>query len=173
MVVPTTTEPKETDVTPGNLRSALLVAVLMAAGSAYAQSVPATGAAAAKGGPALVAPPNSTPAQPAASGSTPPPSVPLPGQSTLGNSLPPTATLPPITPAAGLANAPLPGTVPSRSDTAATAFRSLDSGNRGFVTKADTDRIPGFLGFDNADTNRDGQLDATEFANAWKFYSGQ
>jgi Ca2+-binding EF-hand superfamily protein len=81
--------------------------------------------------------------------------------------------LPPITPAAGLANAPLPGTVPSRSDNAATAFRSLDSMNRGFVTKADTDRIPGFLGFDNADTNRDGQLNAEEFGNAWKFFSGQ
>jgi len=160
-------------VTYRNLRpiGALLAALLMAAG-ASAQSVPATGAAAAKG-PALAAPANSAQTQPNPGTSTPPPSVPLPGQSTLGNSLPPPATLPPITPAAGLANAPLPGTVPSRSDNAATAFRSLDSMNRGFVTKADTDRIPGFLGFDNADTNRDGQLNAEEFGNAWKFFSGQ
>ena len=49
----------------------------------------------------------------------------------------------------------------------------LDSSNRGFVTRADTDRVPGFMGFDNADTNRDGQLSPEEFSNAWKFFSGQ
>jgi Ca2+-binding EF-hand superfamily protein len=54
-----------------------------------------------------------------------------------------------------------------------TAFRTLDSANRGFVTRAETDRIPGFTGFDNSDIDRDGHLTAEEFATAWKFYSGQ
>jgi hypothetical protein len=65
------------------------------------------------------------------------------------------------------------GNLPTRSSTAAEAFGMLDRAQVGFVTRADTDRIPGFVGFDNADTNRDGQLTREEFANAWRSYSGQ
>ena len=43
--------------------------------------------------------------------------------------------------------------------------------NRGFVTRADTDRIDGFTGFDNADTDRDGRLTPEEFQNAWKRFA--
>jgi predicted lipid-binding transport protein (Tim44 family) len=60
---------------------------------------------------------------------------------------------------------------PSRTDNPLTAFRALDPMNRGFVTRADTDKLSGFTGFDNADTNRDGQLSAEEFATAWKNYA--
>jgi len=49
----------------------------------------------------------------------------------------------------------------------------LDPTNRGYVTRAETDRIPGFTGFDNADTNRDGHLSADEFSAAWKSYGAQ
>jgi hypothetical protein len=83
---------------------------------------------------------------------------------------PATATLPgnqPLNP--GLANTRM----PTRSDSATSAFQSLDPTNRGYVTRAETDRIPGFTGFDNADTNRDGHLSPDEFSAAWKFYSGQ
>ena len=66
-----------------------------------------------------------------------------------------------------------PGSMPTRSSTAAEAFSMLDRGQLGYVTRADTDRIPGFTGFDNADTNRDGQLSREEFVNAWRNYSGQ
>ena len=61
--------------------------------------------------------------------------------------------------------------VPSRADTAQTAFRALDPMNRGFVTRADTDRIAGFTGFDNADTDHDGRLTPEEFQNAWKRFA--
>ena len=63
--------------------------------------------------------------------------------------------------------------IPSKSDSAATAFKTLDPTNRGYITKAEADKIPGFMGFDNADTNRDGQLSYDEFTTAWKTYSGQ
>ena len=59
----------------------------------------------------------------------------------------------------------------SRSDDAATAFRALDPMNRGYVTRADTDKISGFMGFDNADIDRDGRLTLDEFYNAWKFFA--
>jgi hypothetical protein len=59
----------------------------------------------------------------------------------------------------------------SRSDGASTAFRALDPMNRGYVTRADTDQISGFTGFDNADTDRDGRLTPEEFQNAWKFFA--
>ena len=49
----------------------------------------------------------------------------------------------------------------------------LDGSNLGFVTRAETDRVPGFVGFDNADSNRDGRLTPQEFSNTWRFYSGQ
>ena len=72
-------------------------------------------------------------------------------------------------------NQPLTGQnrIPSRSDTAGNAFRTLDTANRGYVTKSDTDRILGFTGFENADVNRDGHLTVEEFANAWKSFNGQ
>ena len=59
----------------------------------------------------------------------------------------------------------------SRSDDAATAFHALDPLNRGYVTRADTDKISGFVGFDNADIDRDGRLTPDEFYNAWKFFA--
>lgn len=68
---------------------------------------------------------------------------------------------------------PLPNTLPARDTSAAQAFSMLDRSQLGYVTRADTDRLSGFMGFDNADTNRDGQLSPAEFATAWRFYSGQ
>jgi len=65
------------------------------------------------------------------------------------------------------------GGLPGRGATAAQAFGILDRGRVGYVTRVDTDRIDGFVGFDNADSNRDGQLSPEEFNTAWRFYSGQ
>ena len=125
------------------------------------------------GQPALAAsPPQSATPPPAAQGATPTPSAstPLPGQSTQPTQLPPLN-------ATGIggraAIAAPPGSMPTRSSTAAEAFAMLDRGQVGYVTRADTDRIPGFTGFDNADVNRDGQLSKEEFVNAWRNYSGQ
>jgi len=124
------------------------------------------------GQPALQAP--TTPSTPATAqqGATPTPSAatPLPGQSTMPQQLPPLNS----TGVGGQgALVAAPGSVPTRSSTAAEAFTMLDRGGVGFVTRADTDRIPGFVGFDNADTNRDGQLSKEEFATMWRAYSGQ
>jgi Ca2+-binding EF-hand superfamily protein len=63
--------------------------------------------------------------------------------------------------------------LPSRTDSPTNAFRMLDAANRGYVTRADVDQIPGFVGFDSADANRDGILTPEEFATAWKLYSSQ
>jgi len=60
----------------------------------------------------------------------------------------------------------------TRGDNAPTAFRALDPMNRGYVTRADADKLDGFIGwFDNADTDRDGRLTPEEFQNAWKSYA--
>jgi hypothetical protein len=59
----------------------------------------------------------------------------------------------------------------SRSDDPATAFHALDPLNRGYVTRADTDKISGFMGFDNADIDRDGRLTPEEFQNAWRYFA--
>ena len=120
------------------------------------------------GQPALAAPttPLTTP-----QGATPTPSTsPLPGQSTMGSPLPPLNST-----GVGGQSALVspPAGVPTRSSTAAEAFSMLDSAQLGFVTRAQADRIPGFVGFDNADTNRDGQLSREEFAIAWRSFSGQ
>ena len=123
-----------------------------------------------EGQPALAAPTTPTTTTPQAATPTPSAATPLPGQSAIPSQLPPlnstgvggqTATTAP------------PGSVPTRSSSSAEAFGMLDRGQVGYVTRADTDRIAGFVGFDNADTNRDGQLTKEEFANAWRYYSGQ
>ena len=67
-------------------------------------------------------------------------------------------------------SAPDPRTL-SRRDDAATAFHALDPLNRGYVTRADTDKISGFMGFDNADADRDGRLTPEEFYNAWRYFA--
>jgi len=119
------------------------------------------------------------------------PTTPTPGLPASG--LPPSATqaIPPPANSAspgyggqGYAPTPAPtspmtaatGPVPdprtlSRSDDPGRAFRALDPLNRGYVTRADTDKIAGFMGFDNADTDRDGRLTPGEFQNAWRYFA--
>jgi len=168
--------------------SAAIASTLLFGAAAYGQSVPAgagTGRPGATPGalgtvpgapgtvPGTVPAPNRAPGTPDLVTPTPsiPPSVAAPVPPVGSQVTPPTtATLPgnqPLNPT--LSNARL----PTRSDSATSAFQSLDPTNRGYVTRAETDRIPGFTGFDSADTNRDGHLSAEEFSAAWKFYSGQ
>lgn len=147
----------------------VVLAGLLAAATAFAQQAPSVSSTGSNAGktPALVAPATGNAPASGTPAATPAPALPAP----TGNLQPPTSTpglAPPQIPQPAAANGVL-----TRADTAQTAFRSLDPGNRGFVTRAETDRIPGFVGFDNADTNRDGQLSAEEFGNAWKFYSGR
>ena len=94
-----------------------------------------------------------------------------------GNGLPPTGTAGVGGASNGVTNGtnapPMAGGTPTRMTSSTEAFGMLDRSRQGFVTRADTNRVPGFMGFDYADVNRDGQLSPEEFANAWSFYSGQ
>jgi hypothetical protein len=159
-------------------RSAAVAIVMSICGVVLAQSVPAPSpspglpstsrmpATATPGLPASGLPPSATQ-------STPPPANPAAptygGQGYGGQGYAPTPA-----PASPMTAAP--GPVPdartlSRSDDPSRAFHALDQLNRGFVTRADTDKIPGFMGFDNADTDRDGRLTPDEFQNAWRFFA--
>ncbi len=60
--------------------------------------------------------------------------------------------------------------MPTKSDDAQSAFKMIDSANRGYVTREEMDRLSGFSGFDTADANRDGRLTSEEFSKAWATY---
>jgi len=154
-------------------RGAVIAAWTVACGGALAQVTPAPS-------PSVPAtPPTMTPALPPLAPSVPPattqptqpPSNPAsqPGYGGYGGQgYAPVPTAPTISGA----GQPVPDArMLSRSDSAATAFRALDPMNRGYVTRADTDKISGFMGFDSADTDRDGRLTPDEFYNAWKYFA--
>ena len=65
------------------------------------------------------------------------------------------------------------GVTPNRAELAGSAFTKLDAGNRGYLTLEDVRQLDGFdHAFRQADGNRDGRLDATEFKAAWSAYTG-
>jgi hypothetical protein len=66
------------------------------------------------------------------------------------------------------------GTVPNKSELTSSAFDMLDTSKRGFVTRDDVAKLPGFdSAFQQADENNDGRLSESEFARAWIAYSRQ
>ena len=81
------------------------------------------------------------------------------------------------TPAATNSNSAMPmphGIVPSRSELPMSAFNKLDNNNKGYVTRDDVQQLSGFeSAFGQADQNRDGRLNASEFNSAWAIYTGQ
>lgn len=79
---------------------------------------------------------------------------------------------------AGVPNAPsavpLPrGIVPNRAELPMSAFNKLDADGKGYVTAEDVRQLEGFASaFQQADQNRDGRLNASEFNSAWSIYTG-
>ena len=60
----------------------------------------------------------------------------------------------------------------TKTDSPDVVYRSLDTGNRGYVLQKDTERISGFGdAFSKADVNHKGQLTREEFNSAWTVYS--
>jgi len=182
-------------------RAAVIVASMAVCGGILAQGTPSPSPSVPATPPTMTpALPPLAPSVPPATPSVVPPATSVPAAPTLTPALPPSApSVPPATtlPTQPLSNpasqpayggqgyapgsaAPMTSGVAqpapdpralSRSDSAPTAFRALDPMNRGYVTRADTDKINGFMGFDSADTDRDGRLTPDEFYNAWKFFA--
>ena len=75
----------------------------------------------------------------------------------------------------GAAASPMPhGIVPNKSELPISAFNKLDNGNKGYVVRDDVVQLQGFeSAFLQADQNRDGRLNASEFNSAWSIYTGQ
>jgi hypothetical protein len=59
----------------------------------------------------------------------------------------------------------------SKSDSPDVVYRSIDSNNRGYVLRTETERISGFGdAFDKADKDHRGRLTREEFNSAWTEY---
>lgn len=150
----------------------IAVAALLLGGVAFAQS-PAQS-------PNLTAPNNSagtildTP--PALQ--TPPPDVPptvQPGPSDTAHSVQPPFNNPlglqfPAAPSLQLPGPTSGAGMPTETENPSSAFDKLDPTHRGYVTREDTDRLPGRIPFEEADINHDGKLDMNEFQRAWTDY---
>jgi len=75
-----------------------------------------------------------------------------------------------------LATSPIqmPTVVPSKAETAASAFDKLASSGSTFVTREQVDRLDGFdRAFSDADRDKDGRLSKDEFNAAWAIYTGR
>lgn len=94
----------------------------------------------------------------AAAQSTTAPSPMAPGAHSPTTTAPATTTAPPT----GASTMRM----PSRTEPADSAYRSLDTANRGYLSKSDVHGLAGFS-FDDADANKDGKLSKEEFARAW------
>lgn len=62
--------------------------------------------------------------------------------------------------------------LPTRTESAITAFDKLDTRGQGYLTHADVAALPGSMDFDEADRNRDGRLNNDEFQRFWGNYQG-
>jgi hypothetical protein len=75
-----------------------------------------------------------------------------------------------------LATSPIqmPTVVPSKAETASSAFGKLATSGSTFVTKEQADRLEGFdRAFSDADRDKDGKLSRDEFNAAWAIYTGR
>ena len=128
-------------------QTALALAMFALAGAAVAQTSPST-----------TTPMNKSPSTTATQPSSGSPSVNQGSQGTSGMSQ--------GSGTSGMTQGSSSMRTPSRTDSADSAYKSLDSSNRGYLSKSDVQGISGF-NFDQADANHDGRLTRDEFAKAW------
>jgi hypothetical protein len=65
------------------------------------------------------------------------------------------------------------GVTPNRAELPGSAFTKLDVGSKGYVTMEDVRQLDGFdSAFRQADQNGDGRLNASEFNSAWGAFTG-
>jgi hypothetical protein len=65
------------------------------------------------------------------------------------------------------------GAAPSKAESPDMAFKKLDMGGKGYVSKEDTHALSGFdKAFQDNDANHDGKLTQAEFNKAWTEYTG-
>jgi hypothetical protein len=65
------------------------------------------------------------------------------------------------------------GVTPNPAELASSAFTKLDAASRGFITLEDVRQLAGFeSAFRQADMNRDGRLNLSEFNSAWSAFTG-
>jgi hypothetical protein len=68
----------------------------------------------------------------------------------------------------------MPTVIPSKAETASSAFEKLAASGSTFVTKEQADRLDGFdRAFRDADRDKDGKLSKDEFNAAWAIYTGR
>jgi hypothetical protein len=64
--------------------------------------------------------------------------------------------------------------IPSKAELPDAAFKKLDAGGKGYVSKQDVRELSGFnSSFELADVNKDGKLTPEEFKKAWANYTGR
>jgi hypothetical protein len=64
--------------------------------------------------------------------------------------------------------------IPSKAELPDAAFKKLDAGAKGYVSKDDVRELNGFdKAFLQADVNKDGKLSPGEFDRAWAYYTGR
>lgn len=64
--------------------------------------------------------------------------------------------------------------IPSKAELPDAAFKKLDAGGKGYVSKEDVRELNGFdQAFRQADVDKDGKLSRAEFDKAWAYYTGR
>lgn len=154
--------------TPLGIAATLLFAAGIASGGVSAQSTSTTSTNASGTGKAGVSTPASGDRSATGSGSARA-SSPAAGQTATpprGDALGPgSGSLNPNVPAIG-------GVTPNRAELPSSAFTKLDAQSRGYVTLEDVRQLDGFeSAFRQADQNRDGRLNASEFNSAWDIFT--
>jgi hypothetical protein len=80
------------------------------------------------------------------------------------------STATPATPANQSAGKIVP---PGKTEAPDSAFKKLDPGTKGYVSKEDAAQVPGVdAAFQRADANGDVKLSPSQFSQAWSIYSG-